>query len=83
VFAYRLFETFNSVRGDTGVTVGEFLKKFALNHGKTGQQPQYKVLPDNSMFSEPLFGPFLAQTIRIVDHGGVKMKGGVPMPAKK
>lgn len=71
-FASRLASTFKSVRDDKSVTVGEFLKRFAMSHGQSGQQPHYKILPDNHMFEELLFGPFPAQRIPIVDQSGKK-----------
>lgn len=67
-FASRLESTFKAVKGDKGMTVGEFLKKFALSHGSSGQQPYYKLLPDQNMFGELLFGPWPAQKIPILDH---------------
>lgn len=70
VFAERLASTFRKVEGKSGVTVGEFLKLFADSHGKTGQQPHYKVIPDDSMFGELLFGPWPAQMLPIKDHTG-------------
>jgi hypothetical protein len=68
VFASRMFQTFNSVKDDTEVTVGNFLKRFADSHGKTGQQPYYKMLPSKDMFNELLFGPLIAQKIPIKNH---------------
>lgn len=84
-FASRLATTFKSVRGDKEITVGEFLKKFAESHGKSGQQPHYKILPNNLMFSETLFGPTFAQTIPIKDWANGSEKFGnnyVPLPVK-
>lgn len=84
-FASRLASTFKSVSGNKSVTVGEFLKKFADSHSQSGQQPHYKILPDNSMFSELLFGPSFAQTIPIKDHAGNRNKfdiNFIPMPSK-
>jgi hypothetical protein len=81
VFAGRLASTFNSVKGDPYVTVGDFLRRFAESHGKSGQQPHYKVLPNSSMFEEPLFGPWFAQTIPIRDFGERDHSGAfVPVP---
>lgn len=82
-FATRLSETFKSVRGDRGVTVGEFLRRFAESHGKSGQQPHYKVLPGDSMFGELLFGPWPAQTLSVKSHEGANINGDyVPVPRK-
>jgi hypothetical protein len=84
-FAVRLASTFKAVRDDKEITVGEFLKRFAESHGKSGQQPHYKILPDKSMFDELLFGPSFAQTIPIKDWTGTGGKFGVnyiPMPLK-
>lgn len=82
-FATRLAETFRSVKGDRGTTVGEFLKRFAESHGKSGQQPHYKALPDNSMFGELLFGPWPAQTLSVRTHEGAKVEGNyIPVPRK-
>lgn len=67
-FASRLAKTFDLVKKDKTITVGQFLKKFAESHGTSGQQPHYKVLPTKSMLSELLFGPWYAQTIPIKDH---------------
>lgn len=83
LFAARLAETFKSVKGERGITVGEFLKRFAESHGKSGQQPHYKVLPSESMFGELLFGPWPAQTIPVRTHEGVKVEGDyVPVPRR-
>jgi hypothetical protein len=83
-FAYRLASTFKSVSGDKSITVGQFLKKFADSHGKTGQQPHYKILPDKSMFEEFLFGPWPAQTIPIINYGlpGELGANYIPIPSK-
>jgi hypothetical protein len=83
-FASRFASTFKSVRDDRSVTVGGFLKKFALSHGSSGQQPHYKVLPDNRMFGELLFGPSPAQRIPILDHGGRGKfdMNFIPLPSK-
>ena len=83
-FAARLASTFRSVRDDRRLTVGEFLKRFAESHGSSGQQPFYKILPDNSMFGELLLGPWPAQTIPIVDHGGDGTFGTnyIPIPTR-
>lgn len=67
VFASRFASTFSQMKKDESVTVLEFLKKFAESHGKTGQQPHYKLLPDDSMLSELLFGPWPAQTMPVRD----------------
>ena len=64
-FAVRLAGTFNKVNENKEVTVGEFLKTFAQSHSNTGQQPYYKILPDNSMFYELLFAPHIARLIPI------------------
>lgn len=83
VFASRLATTFKSVKGNSGVTVGDFLKRFAQSHGPSGQQPHYKVLPDSSMFDELLFGPWFAQTIPIRNHaGGDVTSDFVPVPRR-
>lgn len=68
VFASRMYNTFNSVKGDGEITVGEFLKKFADSHGKSGQQPYYKLLPNKEMLNEFLFGPLPAQRLPIKNH---------------
>jgi hypothetical protein len=84
-FASRLASTFNAVKNDKNVTVGDFLKKFALSHGSSGQQPHYKILPGNSMFGELLFGPWFVQTIKIKDHSNNQNKFDVnfiPVPSK-
>lgn len=71
-FASRFASSFKSVGEDKNMTVGEFLKKFALSHGQSGQQPYYKILPNENMFNELLFGPFPAQRIPILDQSGKK-----------
>lgn len=84
-FASRLATTFNAVKNDKTVTVGQFLKKFAESHGKSGQQPHYKILPTKAMLNELLFGPWYAQTIPIKNHNGKKEKfdiNFVPVPLK-
>lgn len=85
VFASRFAGTFNQFKGDESVTVAQFLKKFAENHGKSGQQPHYKLLPDSSMLSELLFGPWPSQTIPIRDalSGDRKKQPSlIPVPSK-
>lgn len=84
VFAERLASTFKKVDGNDGVTVGQFLKMFADSHGKSGQQPHYKVVPDASMFGEPLFGPWPAQTLPVKDHtGSAKLPADfIPVPRR-
>lgn len=84
VFASRLATTFNKVKEEKSVTLGEFLKMFAQSHGSNGQQPHYKVIPDDSMFSELLFGPWPAQNIPILDRSKGKNFGTnfIPMPKK-
>jgi hypothetical protein len=66
-FASRLATTFGKIKDNKEVTVGQFLKKFADSHLASGQQPYYKILPDNSMFDELLFGIPYARLIPIVD----------------
>jgi len=85
VFAGRLAATFNKVKGDETITVGEFLRKFAESHGPSGQQPHYKVIPDGSMFGEPLFGRWPAQELPVRNHGRSETIGPdfVPLPKKK
>lgn len=85
VFAQRFASAFNAVKGDNSVTVAQFLKKFADGHAQSGQQPHYKLLPDESMLSEPLFGPWPAQTIPIKDIATGESKkdaSAIPMPSK-
>ena len=84
-FALRLAQTFNVVKDDKEITVGGFLKKFAESHGKSGQQPYYKILPDKSMLDELLFGPWFAQTMPVIDHSKKNEKFGpsfIPMPSR-
>ncbi len=83
VFASRLASTFKSVKENDSITVAQFLKKFADSHGSNGQQPHYKLLPDKSMLSELLFGPWPAQTIPVFDViKGIKNKdiSFIPIP---
>jgi hypothetical protein len=68
-FASRLAKTFQEIKDDKEITVGEFLKKFAESHGSSGQQPHYKILPSNSMFSEFLFAPHVSRLIPIINWG--------------
>lgn len=68
IFASRMYNTFNSAKDDSEITVGEFLKRFADSHGKSGQQPYYKLLPNKEMLNELLFGPLAAQRIPIKNH---------------
>jgi hypothetical protein len=83
VFAERLAASFNKVKDDRSTTVGEFLKAFADSHGRSGQQPHYKVIPDDSMFGELLFGPWPAQTIPIRNHSGREPSPDlVPVPRR-
>lgn len=67
-FASRLASTFNKVKDNKQITVGEFLKKFADSHPTSGQQPHYKILPDNSMLKELLFGLPVANLLPIIDR---------------
>ena len=60
-FASRLAKTFEEIKKDKQITVGEFLDKFAESHGNSGQQHHYKILPNNSMFSEFLFAPHVSR----------------------
>lgn len=64
-FAVRMANTFKKVKQNRNITVGQFLKLFAESHSNTGQQPHYKILPNNAMFSELLFGQHLARLIPI------------------
>lgn len=85
VFASRFASAFNSVKEDDSVTVGQFLKRFANSHGQSGQQPHYKLLPEDDMLSELLFGPWPAQTIPILDvaTGNKKRNSSeIPIPKK-
>lgn len=85
VFAARFASTFKSVKGDRNITVGQFLKRFAESHGPSGQQPHYKMLPDESMFNELLFGPWPSQTIPIRDIASGKIEKRpefIPIPKK-
>ena len=84
VFASRLNSTFQKVKEDNEVTVKQFLKKFADSHSKSGQQPHYKLLPSKTMLEEPLFGPWLAQVLPIIENGERKELGYnfIPMPSK-
>lgn len=84
-FASRLASTFNSAKDNKNLTVGEFLRKFALSHGSSGQQPYYKILPDARMFGELLFGPWPAQKIPVLDHDdGTRtiQFGLIPIPSR-
>lgn len=85
VFAARFAASFQAVKGDKSVTVSQFLKKFAESHGPSGQQPHYKLLPDETMLSELLFGPWPAQTIPVLDvRTGNKERDVslIPIPSK-
>lgn len=83
IFAQRLAKTFESVKKNKEIKVKDFLRKFADSHPPTGQQPYYKVLPDNSILEEFLFGPFVAQKIPIINQNGIVQKLSVdyiPIP---
>lgn len=82
-FATRLASTFEKVKNNKDITLGEFLRQFAESHSKSGQQPHYKILPEKSMLNELLFGPSAAQTIKIIDRSKNNSKfpiDYVPMP---
>jgi len=78
VFASRLSSTFNAVKEDKEITLAQFLKKFADSHGKSGQQPYYKVLPNRSMLSEFLFGPLAVQQIPVKNYSSDGLKDFPP-----
>jgi len=84
VFASRFNSTFKEVQEDNKITVRQFLKKFADSHSSSGQQPHYKLLPDEKMLDEPLFGPWFAQTIPILQNNKKQNLGYnfIPMPSK-
>ena len=85
VFASRFASAFKAAKKEESITVGGFLKKFAESHGPSGQQPHYKMLPDESMLSELLFGPWPSQVIPIRDaETGRQFKDQslVPVPLK-
>jgi hypothetical protein len=85
VFAARFASAFQSAKIDKSMTVSKFLKKFADSHGSSGQQPHYKLLPDDTMLSELLFGPWPAQTIPVLDvRTGKKGRDTslIPIPSK-
>lgn len=69
VFASRLNKTFEEVKKNKKITVKEFLKKFADNHEKYGQQPYYKVLPNEDLLEEMLFSPYSAQLLPVFFKG--------------
>jgi hypothetical protein len=68
-FASRMAITFQKVKQNEQITVGEFLKLFAESHYNSGQQPYYKILPNKSMFSEFLFGTHMSRMIPIKNWG--------------
>jgi hypothetical protein len=85
VFASRFASAFKEAKGNNSMTVAQFLKRFAESHGSSGQQPHYKILPDENMLSELLFGPWPAQTIPIRDAVTGKQKKDInliPVPSK-
>jgi len=85
VFAARFASAFQAAKKDKSTTVAGFLKTFADSHGQSGQQPHYKLLPDSSMLSEMLFGPWPAQTIPVLDvMSGKKAKDPsiIPIPSR-
>jgi hypothetical protein len=82
-FASRLANTFEKIKNEKEITVGEFLKKFADSHGSSGQQPHYKILPDNSMLNELLFGLPAAFLLPIIDRDNNKKLNSIeiiPLP---
>lgn len=84
VFASRLASSFNKVKGNRETTVREFLKIFAESHGKSGQQPHYKILPTKKMLEELLFGPLFVQKMPIINYGNEEKFGinYIPIPTK-
>lgn len=85
VFASRLASTFEKVKDNKNVKVGEFLKLFAESHGSSGQQPHYKVLPSKSMLDELLFGLPLAYLLPVIDENNNKLNPIeiIPLPNLK
>jgi hypothetical protein len=81
-FASRLAGTFEKIKKNKEITVGEFLKIFAESHYNTGQQPHYKILPEDSMFSELLFAPPVARLIPINSKENLP-NDFIPMPRSK
>jgi hypothetical protein len=81
-FASRLATTFEKVKNNKEITVGEFLKKFADSHSTSGQQPYYKILPDKSMTKELLFGTPYSRLIPVINwDDGSKIKSDfIPLP---
>lgn len=81
-FASRLAITFDKIKNEKQITVGEFLKKFADSHSSSGQQPYYKIVPDKSMLNEFLFGIPYARLLPIInwdDNSNIK-SDFVPLP---
>lgn len=83
VFASRLASTFQKVKNNKQITVGQFLKLFADSHSSSGQQPYYKVLPGKSMLDEFLFGLPVSRLIPVIDWDNQQQKLNmdlVPIP---
>jgi len=86
VFASRLKITFDKVKNNRDVTVGQFLKMFADSHSQSGQQPYYKVVPDKSMLNEFLFRNYPAEEIPIYDYKTrekIPGKGNILIPSQE
>lgn len=84
-FASRLATTFEKIKNEKEITVGDFLKRFADSHSSSGQQPHYKILPDKSMLDELLFGLPYSRLIPIVNwNDASKLKiDFIPLPNLK
>lgn len=78
-FASRLASTFEKIKNNKEVTVAEFLKKFADSHSTSGQQPYYKILPDNSMLNELLFGLHISKLLPIKDFDNNLIKNDIDL----
>lgn len=86
VFASRLKSTFDKIKNDKQITVGQFLKMFAESHPKSGQQPYYKAIPNKDILNELLFKNFPAEDIMVMDWASrekIKGKQVILIPGKE
>lgn len=71
-FASRLKSAFEKSKNNKEIAVSEFLKTFAGLHKNTTQKPHYKIIPNEFMLNEPLFGNAHLRDIPIIDRQNPK-----------
>jgi hypothetical protein len=67
-FASRLKSAFEKTKNNKDITISDFLKIFASLHSNTTQKPHYKIIPNEFMLNEPLFGNAYLRDIPIIDR---------------